>query len=570
MLATAAADLAKEWRILHDDAKAVLEQRQLFPAPFVPLVTGIPPQPRRRSCCRGLDFCACNALYRQGIDGTKCLVHTLPEETYNSPAAPRAAKKIEQNYREAGVSDHALMLFGIGDGGGGPGVEHLERLRRLENLSGLCPITQETAAEFFDKWSAQSDAFPTWVGELYLEKHQGTFTTNAKAKLGKRRMEHGLREVEFTATLALVMQTRGGWPASQLDALWKETLLYQFHDILPGSSIKRVYDECEVRYDAMLADVEQLVVTYQHAIVERMAMDQPACASESPSIWLFNSLSWPRIEWVKHGDSWVHANVAPLSVSFTLCADEDELTAASHTLVAGSHCIENDLLRVCFDRDGSILSIHDKENQRDVLPKGSRANKLAVFHDTGDAWDFPPDYADQTPRHMECISMESGIEGPLVEMRQQYRLGKYTKLSQTVRLTAGSRRLDFVTSAHWREPRAMLRTAFPVAVCSEKATYEIQFGSIERPTHRNTTWDLAKDECPAHKWADLSQRDYGVALLNDSKYGYKVKGNVLDLNLLRSISYPRLPLEPKDDKRAEGDPAFGQTDQDDHSFTYAL
>ena len=464
------------------------------------------------------------------------------------------------------------MLFGIGDGGGGPGVEHLERLRRIENLAGLCPVKQETASAFFEQWSAQSDAFPTWVGELYLEKHQGTFTTNAKTKLGNRRMEHGLRELEFTAVLNL-LQTGGGWPDAQLDRLWKETLLYQFHDILPGSSIKRVYDECEVRYDAMLAEVEELLASQQQSVVGAILQQAVVAGSDGGSsspVSLFNSLSWSRTAWVKHGDSWIYARAPPLSVSFAQHAEGDLLVAAGRKLDASSLCIENEFLRVRFDRDGSIASVYDKENLREVLALGSRGNKLAVYHDTGDAWDFPMDYADQTPRYMQLTSYESAVNGPCVEMQQQYQLGKHTTLSQTIRLTAGSRRIDFVTAAHWREPKAMLRTSFPVAVHAEKATYEIQFGAIERPTHRNTTWDLAKDECPAHKWADLSQRDYGVALLNDCKYGYKVKGNELDLNLLRSVVYPRDPLEPKDDCRADGDPVYGHTDQDDHTFTYAL
>jgi alpha-mannosidase len=323
----------------------------------------------------------------------------------------------------------------------------------------------------------------------------------------------------------------------------------------------------------MLAEVEELLASQQQSVVGAILQQAVVAGSDGGSsspVSLFNSLSWSRTAWVKHGDSWIYAHAPPLSVSFAQHAEGDLLVAAGRKLDASSLCIENEFLRVRFDRDGSIASVYDKENLREVLALGSRGNKLAVYHDTGDAWDFPMDYADQTPRYMQLTSYESAVNGPCVEMQQQYQLGKHTTLSQTIRLTAGSRRIDFVTAAHWREPKAMLRTSFPVAVHAEKATYEIQFGAIERPTHRNTTWDLAKDECPAHKWADLSQRDYGVALLNDCKYGYKVKGNELDLNLLRSVVYPRDPLEPKDDCRADGDPVYGHTDQDDHTFTYAL
>jgi alpha-mannosidase len=180
------------------------------------------------------------------------------------------------------------------------------------------------------------------------------------------------------------------------------------------------------------------------------------------------------------------------------------------------------------------------------------------------------DYASQAPRYMRLASAESTVEGPTAVMTQRYTLGEYTTLTQRVILVAGSRRLDFQTVAHWREPQAMLRTSFPVAVQAEAATFEIQFGALQRSTHTNTTWDLAKSEVPAQKWADLSQRDYGVALLNDCKYGYKVKRNVLDLNLLRSVPYPRQPLEPTDAEREAGAPRFGFTDQCDHAFTYSL
>ena len=167
----------------------------------------------------------------------------LPEETYNSPALPRSVAKIEKNYKERGVSDQALMLFGIGDGGGGPGEEHLERLERIQNLAGLSPVAQGPAAAFFERWQKDAARFPTWVGELYLERHAGTLTSEARNKRDNRRIEQALRELEWMAVFA-----GNDYPAARLEAIWREVLLYQFHDILPGSSIKRVYDESLARY----------------------------------------------------------------------------------------------------------------------------------------------------------------------------------------------------------------------------------------------------------------------------------------------------------------------------------
>ena len=178
------------------------------------------------------------------------------------------------------------------------------------------------------------------------------------------------------------------------------------------------------------------------------------------------------------------------------------------------------------------------------------------------------DYAAQTPRTMELIAAEARLDGPRAIMAQTYRLG-HSEVTQEIILTAGSARLDFVTRIHWREIKSMLRTSFPVAVHADEATYEIQFGYLRRPTHRNTTWDLARDEATAHRWADLSQRDYGVALLNDCKYGHKIKDGVLDLNLLRSAPYSGWRLV-EDADVIPGEPHDAYTDQCDHEVTYAL
>ncbi len=495
-----------------------------------------------------------HSFHWQGIDGSTVLAHMLPEETYNSPAAPRSVIKIEQNYQEKGVSDCSLMLFGIGDGGGGPGEEHLERLARLGNLAGLAPVRQETASAFFERWKKDASRFPTWVGELYLERHSGTLTTEARNKWYNRRMEQTLRELEWMAVLV-----GEDYPTVRLDAIWREVLLYQFHDILPGSSIKRVYDESLARYREMLAEVEGLINRYE----DRLAQQVNTAGLQSPVLF-FNSLSWERSEWVRVNERWKRISAPALGYCAVDLARGDALPIVTATAAR----LENDVLRVEFDQDGSIASIYDKEIGREVIAEGQRANRLAVYHDTGDAWDFSLDYASQTPEYMKLISAEPRIDGPQAILMQAYQFG-HSELIEDIVLTAGSRRLDFNTHVRWRTTAAMLRTSFPVAIHAESAVFEIQLGHIHRPTHRNTTWDLAKDEVAAHKWADLSQGDYGVALLNDSKYGHKINGNVIDLNLVRSVPYPG----PRPARQADippGDPDDGYTDQADHVFKYAL
>jgi alpha-mannosidase len=513
----------------------------------------------------------------RGIDGSEVLAHMLPEETYNSPAAPRSVRMIERNYKDSGVSSHALMVYGIGDGGGGPGEEHLERLTRIKNLEGLSPVTQEPVAAFLEKWQADAARFATWVGELYLERHEGTLTTNARNKRYNRTMELALRDLEWSSVLA-GRTTGAAYPADRLEALWQETLLYQFHDILPGSSIKRVYDESVARYEVMLAETQELIAANDARIAA-----QVDTAEMAAPLLVFNPLSWERVEWVEAGGKWVKvttpgmgyaavdvgaAPAAPASSVRSGGFSRSVEAATTHGVRATADEIENDVLRVRFGEDGAIVSILDKRGSREVIRPGAAANRLGVYADLGDAWDFPMDYAEQTPRYMELVSSGARVDGPRAIMAQAYRLG-HSEVTQEITLTVGSARLDFVTHLHWREPRSMLRTSFPVAVQADEATYEIQFGHLSRPTHRNTTWDLARDEVAAHRWADLSQRDYGVALLNDCKYGHKIKEGVMDLNLLRSAPYsgPRLV---EDADVAPGEPHDGYTDQCEHDLIYAL
>lgn len=499
------------------------------------------------------------SFHWQGIDGSEVLVHCLPEENYNSPAAPRSLHQIETNYSERGVSHHAMLVYGIGDGGGGPGEEHLERLARLRNFAGLSPVKQEWTSEFFPKWAAEAPRFPTWVGELYLERHQGTLTTNARNKWFNRKIEQALRELEWVAAIA-AQAGLASYPSERLEAIWKEVLLYQFHDILPGSSIKRVYDESLARYRVLLDEVEALLLERQQAIaalLESRHMQLPVA--------VFNSLAWERREWLHAEGHWHQVTVPGLSAAIFDYAAE---YTVSPEPVASDRLLENELVRVTFAEDGSITSLFDKRLQRDAIAPGETANQLVVYKDYGDAWDFPMDYAESQPLRLQLVSATAQVNGPQAVLEQVYRLG-YSELVLRISLLAGSPRLDFDARLRWRETQTMLRALFPANVFAESATFEVQFGHIQRPTHRNTTWDLARDEVPAQKWVDLSQQDFGLALLNDCKYGHQVKGHTISLNLLRSVPYPGPRLvEDAQVQPGEAHPAY--TDQAEHAFRYAL
>lgn len=489
----------------------------------------------------------------QGLDGSQVLSHMLPENTYNSGATPHTLMKNASEYRNIDVSDKCLTLFGIGDGGGGPGLEHLERLDRAKNMYKMPKVTQRKSSEFFDEWEKDADKFPVWFGELYLEMHQGTFTTQAKNKWFNRKIEFALREAELAAVQAYIFLNEE-YPREFFDKTWKEYLLYQFHDILPGSSIPRVYEESVERYEIMLDEIEEFITSTQSKLAQASA--KSPCTKASGDIFaeniVFNSLPWDRSEWVAMNDSWKKINVPAMSFAEAIATEQ-----SSYELKFNENKIENEKLKIKFDKNGAVSSLYDKELKKEFVAKGEKINKFAVYRDNGDAWDFPLNYADSKPDFMELVKMKTKIIGPFVICEQLYEY-KTSSLKQQIVISADSKRIDFNTELSWNENKTMLRAVFPVNLLADEATYEIQFGHVKRPTHNNTSWDLAKSEVPAQKWADLSQGDCGIAILNDSKYGHKIKNGVMELNLLRSVPYP--------DKAN----AAVCTDQQEHEFSYAL
>ncbi|WP_108722276.1 alpha-mannosidase [Gorillibacterium timonense] len=467
-----------------------------------------------------------HSFYWEGIDGTRVLTHLPPEDTYNSPAAPRSVAKIESHYLDSNVSEHALMLFGIGDGGGGPGEEHLERLSRMKNLLGLPRVVQESSLAFFSKLEEEAHRFQAFKGELYLEKHQGTLTTQGRNKRYNRKLEIALRELEYAASLLWVLEG-DSYPADKLERIWKEVLLYQFHDILPGSSITRVYTESLERYEALAEELSGLIrQAYEH-LAARFGWSGEAA--------VFNSLPWDRKEWINRDGSWKRVAV-PAMGSLTLAASvQSEELPAERT--ATEQVLENEALSVRFGAEGHIESLYDKRNRRETLYPGGRANVFSIYHDDGDAWDFPQDYRERLAGMMQLTASRAYVDGPHAVLEQTYAFGD-SKLTQRIRLSAGETVLRFETEADWNESGKMLRVSFPVNVFADEVTCDIQFGSIKRPTTRNNLLEFARDEICAHRYIDLSEKDYGVALLNDCKYGHSVRGHVLDLNLLRSPHYP--------------------------------
>ncbi|MGZ8752491.1 MAG: alpha-mannosidase, partial [Acidimicrobiia bacterium] len=454
-----------------------------------------------------------------------------------------------KNFRDHALADRSLYPFGWGDGGGGPTEDILASLYRTRDLDGMPKVEFSGPRAFFEAAEAETDDWPVWVGELYFECHRGTYTTQAAAKLGNRRAEGALRDAELWS--AAVAGPSFAYPGSEIEAAWKLLLLHQFHDIIPGSGIHWVYEDTTRDHAAVAAATEAII----DAATTRIAADVDTSACELPVV-VFNPASHERTELVSSPDGTPLAPVTVPPCGYTVLdlAPTDEPDSVRGDVAPDR--LENEHLRVEFDTDGLIVSLYDKDAEREVVEPGARANLFQIHPDYPnfyDAWDVDR-FAFETVTDISDLDSVEVVEtGPLRAALRFTRTFGGSTIAQVVSLASGARRVVFTTDVDWRESNRLLKVAFPVTVRSPRATYEIQFGQVERPTHENTTWDEARFEVCAQQWADLSEPGYGVALLNDCKYGYDIRANVMRLSLLRAPSWP----DPVADRGA-------------HRFTYAL
>ena len=448
----------------------------------------------------------------QGIDGSEVLTHFPPADTYNAEATPAELRRNVRDYRDHRHSRTSLLVFGHGDGGGGPTRAMLETLRRARDLQGLPRTRCATPAEFFDALEAEPNERPTVVGELYLEYHRGTYTTQARTKRGNRRCEAALHDAEFLAAAA-----GGDYPRAELERLWRLLLLQQFHDILPGSSIRLVYEDAE----RDLAEIESGAEAISAAALERLGGGP------------VNTTAFPRREVVASPAGELCLVEAP-PYGFGRVVD-----AGAAVAVEGLR-LENEHLRAELAPDGTLQSLVEKATGRETL--SAPGNRLELYEDrpvAWDAWDIDPFHLETRTECPPAESYEVVASGPLrAEVAFERTVGEASRLRQTVRLDAGARRLELHTTVEWHESHRLLKVCFPLAVRAPRATYEMQFGFAERPTHFSTSRDAAMYEVPGHRFADLSEHGFGVALLTDCKYGYSCLGGELRISLLRSPKSP--------------------------------
>jgi len=500
-----------------------------------------------------------HTFWWQGIDGTRIWTHFPPADTYNASAEPKEVVFSVRNYKDHARSDASLYVYGFGDGGGGPTERHIEFLKRGR----LAPSYPEVAfgkraIDFFREAKARGKDLQTWVGELYLELHRGTYTSQAANKRANRECEFLLRDAEWLSAFAPGYPE--SYPQARLEEAWKLVLLNQFHDIIPGSSVKEVYEDSAIDYEAVRHAGETTVQEALESIgsaFDTSSMAQP--------IALFHNASAPAQGTVPWGDEPTPAALAveseavpvqlveefgerklifpiPEAAQGTVAIGDftDAIAPPKFRIKSSSRRIENGELSVRFDNHGNIQSLTSLEDGTEFIQPGKLGNLFQLFEDKPNfwsAWDVDAFALETGQDLVRSESFEIVERGPVrVAAEVVKRFGKST-IRQRISLgpTPGVR---FDTEIDWQEEDRMLKVAFPLNLNAARATYEIQFGNVERATHYNTSWDMAKFEVCAQKWVDVSEGDLGVALINEGKYGHDVHGNVMRLTLLRAPKAP--------------------------------
>ncbi|GLJ60749.1 putative glycosyl hydrolase [Microbacterium barkeri] len=428
----------------------------------------------------------------EGVDGTRVFTHFPPVDTYNSDLGAVDLARAERQNAERGISDLSLVPFGYGDGGGGPTREMIETGLRKRDLEGSPRVDFLRPDAFFAQARAGHPSPATWSGELYLEFHRGTYTSQARTKAGNRRSEHLLREAELWATVATVRHG-APYPADALRRAWETVLLQQFHDILPGSSIAWVHQQAEENYARVADDLEALIA----GALDVLAGD---------------------------GDQEVVFNAAPIALhgASALAAAPTRADGAGSSVreADGGYVLESDALRVVIDADGEIVSFVDRRAGREVVPPEGRGNVLQLFRDTPnqwDAWDIDHHF-NRTPL-APARTAAIRIEGNAVVVERE--VGR-SSVVQRLRIAPHGSALDIETTVDWHERQKLLKLAFDVDVLADTAASEIQFGHIRRPIHANTSWDAARFETVAHRWLHVDEPGFGVTIANDRVYGHDV------------------------------------------------
>lgn len=496
----------------------------------------------------------------EGIDGTEIFTYFLTAQshrdylidktytTYNGILTPETNLGTWERYQQKEYNNETIVSFGYGDGGGGPTEEMLENYRRLNfGLPGMPKAQMSFVGDFlarvkenFDKNCEATGRILRWVGELYLEFHRGTYTSRAKNKRNNRKGEFLCMGTETLSAISMLLLNEK-YPQDELYRNWRVLLLNQFHDIIPGSSIEEVYVDSDKQYKELFDEVGEL---------KKNKLERLFSNVSKKGIFVYNPNSFTASGYAKYNDKLIYVRDIPAMGWKVL-----DSTADSGTISVSDNEIESRYYSITFDKNMNIVSLYDKENDREVVGNNGVYNQIVAFEDfprAHDNWEISSYYKDKQFAVNNVIEVESftgnGYGGLLITRKYLN-----SEIKQKITLYSESRRIDFETEIDWHENHTVLKALFPTNVHTNKATYEIQFGNLERPTYENTSWDKARFEVCAHKWCDLSEEGYGVSLLNDCKYGHSALGNEMTLTFLKCGTDPN-----------------SKSDEGVHKFTYSI
>lgn len=482
----------------------------------------------------------------RGIDGSEILTNfitardaTMPFEDdkhtrYNGYTTPSYVMGAWQRFQDKNYSDEVIVPFGYGDGGGSANEEMLEILERTQKGLPSFPKTKCTSIKEYAKNVQENfknackslGEVPKWVGELYLELHRGTFTTMSEIKKQNRFCEFLYQKAEQLSIIGKEIFNEK-YPKEDLEKGWKNVLLNQFHDILPGSSIKEVYDDAFSLYDEAR--------TLGNSICNDKLLSIAKNVSANDGVLVYNANSFIVSDYVEYLGEMIFAENIPAMGWKVIKPINEELL-----VVANENFLENEFFNVKFDKQGNVISIFDKKNNREIVENNKFFNEIVAYENIPycyDAWEISEYYKDKYKKITDSDSVKVEKHKNFAELVVTRKFSN-SKIIQRTRLYNNIDRIDFYLEIDWNEQKTLIKTLFPMNIHSDEATYDIQFGSITRPTHSNTSWEKAKFEVCGHKWVDLSEDEYGISLINNSKYGFSCEENQLKMTLLTSPKYP--------------------------------